>query len=582
MGSLRLQTKFLLTVLLVSAGLTGAALLVVRHSVEQRVRQQILEDLDNSVQTFDNFQRQRQITLARSAELLADLPNVRALMTTRDAATIQDASQDTWHLAGSDLLVLADSSDHVMAIHALTPGLTAETAQGFLAQSLKPGEARHWWYENGHLYEVFLQPIYFGHPAENRLLGHIALGYEIDHRIVDEISRVAASQVAFSYDNELVKSSLSSTQETELSRLMPDSGGAPAPRQVRLGDEQFLATSVSLSSDTSPVQLTVLKSLDQATLFLSRLNRELIATGLAAVLGGSLLVFLISNTFTRPLKTLVSGVRALERGDFAYPLDSSGGDEVAEVAVAFDRMRSNLQNTQRDLLESERLATIGRMASSISHDLRHSLAAIVANAEFLCESRLTSAQREDLYSEVRLAVDQMTDLIESLLEFSRARESLRPSFGNLQLTLQRVVQIVRARPEYHRVRIDVHSEGSSDGWFDSKKMERVFQNLILNACEAVPRENGYVRIDVRNTEHDIELRFSDNGPGIPAQVRHTLFEPFVSFDKENGTGLGLTVVQKIVEDHGGTVVVESTSPAGSVFKVTLPLHARAGQLAAEA
>ena len=582
MGSLRLQTKFLLTVLLVSAGLTGAALLVVRHSVEQRVRQQILSDLDSSVQTFDNFQRQRQITLARSAELLADLPNVRALMTTRDAATIQDASQDTWHLAGSDLLVLADSSDHVMAIHAVTPGLTKDTVQGFLTRSLQPGEARHWWYENGHLYEVFLQPIYFGRPAENRLLGHIALGYEIDHHIVDEISRVAASQVAFSYDNRLVTSSLSQTQETQLSRLIMAPGAALGPRQVKLGEEQFLATSVSLSSDSSPVHLTVLKSVDQATLFLSRLNRELIATGLGAVLGGSLFVFLISNTFTRPLKTLVFGVRALERGNYAFPLDTSGGDEVAEVALAFDRMRNSLQETQRELLDSERLATIGRMASSISHDLRHSLAAIVANAEFLCESHLNSAQREELYAEVRLAVDQMTDLIESLLEFSRPRESLRPSFGSLQQTLQRVVQTIKARPEYHEVHIAVHCEGPSDGWFDAKKMERVFQNLLLNACEAAPREGGRVRVELRNVEHEIELRFADNGSGIPLQVRDTLFEPFVSCDKENGTGLGLTVVQKIVEDHGGTVIVESSSSAGAVFKVTLPLHSHAGKLAAEA
>jgi len=104
----------------------------------------------------------------------------------------------------------------------------------------------------------------------------------------------------------------------------------------------------------------------------------------------------------------------------------------------------------------------------------------------------------------------------------------------------------------------------------------------LNACEAVPREGGRVRIELRNVEPEIELRFADNGSGIPPQVRDTLFEPFVSYDKENGTGLGLTVVQKIVEDHGGTVIVESSSSAGAVFKVTLPLHSHAGKLAAEA
>src|SRR2546422_11129390 len=98
-------------------------------------------------------------------------------------------------------------------------------------------------------------------------------------------------------------------------------------------------------------------------------------------------------------------------------------------------MRESLARTQQNLLESERLATIGRMASSISHDLRHSLAAIVANAEFLCESHLSPGQREELYGEVRMAVGRMNELFDSLLEFSRTRASLRPPSGSLQSKL---------------------------------------------------------------------------------------------------------------------------------------------------
>ena len=170
----------------------------------------------------------------------------------------------------------------------------------------------------------------------------------------------------------------------------------------RSASERFLATSLVLSgSRPTPVRLSVLGSYDQATKFVDQLNRYLVLLGLAAILVGSGLVFFISHTFTRPLGSLVAGVRALEGGDFHHPLDPRGGDEVAELTRAFDRMRTSLLKSQRDLLESEQLATIGRMASSISHDLRHSLAAIVANSEFLCDSHLTPAQREELYQEVR-------------------------------------------------------------------------------------------------------------------------------------------------------------------------------------
>jgi signal transduction histidine kinase len=316
----------------------------------------------------------------------------------------------------------------------------------------------------------------------------------------------------------------------------------------------------------------VLKSFDQATAFLRSLNELLLALGLTAVLAGSLLVFLISHTFTRPLENLVAGVRALELGDFAYPLQVRGGDEVAEVTGTFDRMRKNLQKTQRELLDAERLATIGRMASSISHDLRHALAAVMANAEFLCESNLTPGQREDLYAEIRIAVNQMTELIESLLEFSRTRESLRPTYGNVRSAVDRAVQGVKAHPEFQRIRIRISCEGLTEGWFDFKKLERALLNLLLNACEAVPGETGKIDISLRRKGESLEIRIEDNGPGIAEAVRDRLFEPFVSHGKENGTGMGLTVVQKILQDHGGDVAVERTSSSGTTFRVSIPLN----------
>jgi signal transduction histidine kinase len=572
MTALRLQTKFLLSMLAVSAGLTCTTLLVVRQSVRAQIRQEIARDLRNSVVTFQNFQRQRELTLTRSAQLLADLPNIRALMTTRDAPTIQDASRDVWQLAGSDLFLLADPSGKVMALHGVPPAFTARMAQDGLAVALEGDRPSHWWYGGGHLYEVFLQPIYFGRAADNRLLGYVALGYEINDRIARDVSQVAASQVAFAAGNLIVCSTLAPAQEPELAKQRDVLGTSGSTDPIQLANERFLGTSMELNPGAEPaVRLSVLKSFDQATAFLSRLNQLLLGLGLTAVVAGSLLVFLISHTFTRPLSNLVAGVRALGKGDYTYPLEAHGGDEVAEVTVAFDRMRRDIQATQRELLETERLATIGRMASSISHDLRHSLAAIVANAEFLCEGNLTSAQREELYGEVRVAVNQMTELIESLLEFSRTRESLRPSHGVVQDMIERAIQSVKAHPEYHDIRINVSSNGASEGWFDAKKLERAFQNLLLNACEAVPRESGRIEVRVQRARDRLEIFLEDNGPGVADAVRSNLFEPFVSYGKENGTGMGLTVVQKIIQDHGGDVTVERTSAAGTVFKVTLPV-----------
>ena len=571
---LRMRTKFLLSMLLISAGLTCTSLLLVRHSVQSQVRKEIVADLHNSVSTFQNFQRERDLTLSRVAALLADLPPMRAQMTTQDEATIQDASASLWRLGGSDLFVLADRTGKVVALHTATPGFTREMAQRSLGVPGDQEVSGQWWFGAQHLYQVFLKPIYFGPAAEDRILGYLVIGYEIDDSVASQVSRIAASRVAFYYGDTIVRSTLDPSHEAELAPLPFSHPGSAIvePEEVRLGDEHFLGTSLELApGKPASVRLTVLKSYDQATAFLDSLNRLLLALGLTAVAAGSGLVFVISHTFTRPLGNLVAGVRALEMGDFHYALDARGGDEVAEVTGAFNRMRASLLKTQQELLEAERLATIGRMASSISHDLRHSLAAIVANAEFLLENRLSSEQREELYQEVRIAVNQMTELLDSLLEFSRTRESLRLAHGSVKESVDRVVQTVRTHPRFHPVWITVRQEGDCSGWFDSKKLERALYNLILNACEAIPGDNGRVNIELTRMAGGVQVRVTDNGRGIPESIRGKLFDPFVSAGKENGTGLGLTVVQKIVQDHGGDIVVEKTSDMGTAFRLTLPL-----------
>ena len=109
-----------------------------------------------------------------------------------------------------------------------------------------------------------------------------------------------------------------------------------------------------------------------------------------------------------------------------------------------------------------------------------------------------------------------------------------------------------------------------EGMFDPRKLERVFFNLILNACEAAPGVDGLILIDVKKQESFVEVRIEDNGPGIPVSIRNSVFDPFVSFGKPNGTGLGLAIVSKIVSDHAGEVSIEQSSELGTTILVRLP------------
>lgn len=572
MFTLSLRAKFLLSLALISALITTAVLLVVRYRVQLRVRADLTQALDTSIVTFDRLLQQREETLERSAALLAALPTLKALMTSDDSATIQDASATFWQLSGSQLFVLANRDGAIVAFHSDVAPFPRAAAQLAVDRFVGSGNTRDWWFGGGRLFQVFLQPIAFGDPEAGNALGLLAVGYEVNAPVAEDVSRVAASDVGFAYDRTLVVSTVDPRHRDALAALVSGSEGqANAPHEVRLGNEAFLASSVQISrGDVPSVTLTVLKSFDQATAFLRSLNRWIVAIGAAGVLAGSLLVFLVSTTFTRPLGRLVSGVKALERGDYDYPLDEHGGDEVATLTAAFSRMRQQLQATQRQLLETERMATIGRMANTISHDLRHPLTAIQAYAEFLEERDLSDEKRKDFVQEIRIAVNHMLDEINQLLGFSHERQALQLLQGRLDEVVERGIKTVKALPEFERIGISGQVGPECLAFFDAGKIERVLLNLLFNAAEAVSPDHGRISVSGEWTEAGVNLRVSDNGPGIPDAIVATLFEPFVSHGKHKGTGLGLTVVQNVMQQHGGEATVERTGPDGTTFLLHFP------------
>lgn len=555
---------------LISALITTAVLLLVRQRVEMRVRDEVGRALETSVVAFDRLQAQRENALERSAALLAALPTLKALMTSDHPATIQDASRTFWQLAGSQIFVLADRTGAISAFHTSSAEFPHDAAQAAIERYLAGGDARDWWFGGGRLFQVFLQPIFFGADDTGYPIGLLAVGYEVSEAVAGDVSRVAASDVAFAYDRRFVVGTVPAHYRDALGHLLSVDSAPMGPREVELGTDKFLANTVALSQGGRPVTLTVLKSLEEPTRFLVTLNRWIVAIGSAGILVGSILVFLVSTTFTRPLGRLVSGVKALEQGDYDYPLDERGRDEVSVLTTAFRRMRHQMQATQRQLIESERLATIGRMANTISHDLRRPLTAVQAYAEFLAERDLTDAQRKDYFQEIRIAVNHMIDEINGLLGFSHERQALQLVETTLDEVVDRAVKTVKALPEFEQLTISVAMGRECVTRFDPGKVERVLLNLLFNAAEAVDPASGHIHVTGSRSRHGVELRVSDNGPGIPGAIATTLFQPFVSHGKQKGTGLGLTVVQNVMQLHGGEALVERTGAEGTTFLLRFP------------
>jgi signal transduction histidine kinase len=569
----RMRTTLMVSLLAVSLGLTATCLLIIRISVKQEIRKGLDSDLDHSLSTFRNISRQRNGMLSREAALLADLPSLKALMTTQDAQTIQDGSPEFWTVSGSDFFALSKQNGalltHLNRGPALDDALVSHGLQACMTNLEEPcliafGKS---------LYELSISPVYFGSPANDSQLGYVIIGYAIDHQVAKDVSDAAAADVAFLVDGEVSATTLPSERLFDLRLRSRGLDGATAvPEKIELGKEAYVAVASSLSAaGQARVEIVVLKSYDRASEYLRRVNQWVLALGLSSLIIGLMLAAAISSTVTRPLEALVAGARALGQGDFTYSLTTDGALEVRELSSTFDRMRGELKRTQAELIESDRLATIGRMASSVSHDLRHHLSAIYANAEFMSLAQTGNEERLELLLEVREAVQGMTDLIESLLLFSQTGQSLHMKYESITMLVERVLYSIRQHPECREVHILAADLQHVDAWVDGTKLGRALYNLVLNACQSAKHGDGRPTVTVTLTEDEEKLRIgiTDTGKGVPQSIRRTLFQPFVSAGKENGVGLGLTLALHIAQEHGGEVRLEHSVPGDTTFSVIL-------------
>ncbi|MES2390283.1 MAG: HAMP domain-containing sensor histidine kinase [Acidobacteriota bacterium] len=566
-----MRTTLMVSLLAVSLGLTVTCLLIIRFSVQREIRKNLNSDLSHSLVTFRNTAALRNSMLAREAALLADLPSLKALMATADTHTIQDGSGLFWSTSGADFLALTNPSGALYTYSNRGPALGSQLVAQGLQSCMSSGEAVCLVPLGSNLYELSVQPLYFGPRSNDSQLGFVIIGYAIDHQVTQQVSEVAAADVAFLIDGNVAVTTLPASRLADLQLPATTRANITSePGPITLGRETYMAAAATLPSTGGHVELIVLKSYDRASLYLRNVNRWILALGISALFIAAMLAASISRTVTRPIESLVAGTRALGQGDFSYRFSTRGAVEVRELGQSFDRMRSELKATQNELLEIDRLATIGRMAGSISHDLRHHLSAIYANAEFMSLGPTGPEERVELLQEVKEAVQGMTDLIESLLLFSQTRHFLHLQRESLAVLVERTIHSVRQHPECRDVRITASQLDPIEATVDGSKLGRAVYNLIINACQATRGcASPAVNISLTQDSERIRVAISDTGKGIPASIRDTLFQPFVSSGKVNGIGLGLTIAQHVAQEHGGETRLERSEPGNTTFSILL-------------
>jgi signal transduction histidine kinase len=581
---IRTYVLLVLGMTVVTLIVTSLYVLIIRNRWRAQVTEDLSLDLEHSVTAFQDLQAERLGALERENALLAELPTLKALMTSGDDLTIQDGAVEFWQISGTDLFALADPHDRIVAAYTKSGTATSILQDGL--KNLLISSGKQYLIDGKSLYACSLRPLYFGSDDDGTLLGYVISGVSIE-RTVRQISQPTGVEATFLSSGKIVASTLTPSLQTSFATQLSSLSGNPrTPASVKLGDTHFLAATEDLSKTaSSPLQLVVLKSLEPAEQSISRINRMVLSAGLLALLCGTALMITLSRLVTRPLEELSKSVRAFGMGDVDHRIPRRGTEEVLELSAAFARMRNEIQQANRALIESERLATIGRMASSISHDFRHYLATIYANAEFLVGDRFSSKERAEIFADIRAAVLGTTDMIESLLIFSCTGASIKRSPELMATLLERAIALIRTHPDAEGVRIETrYGDPAETGVVvDGKQIERAIFNLLLNACQSVRTSANAARVlvtlEVR--EQKMIVNVIDNGAGVPETIRKSLFEPFVSEGKQKGTGLGLTLAGTIASEHGGEVILLSSRPGETIFQIKVARNLEMHEFTAE-
>jgi signal transduction histidine kinase len=217
--------------------------------------------------------------------------------------------------------------------------------------------------------------------------------------------------------------------------------------------------------------------------------------------------------------------------------------------------------------ECKALAIAGRMAQLVSHDLRNHLTAIYSNVEFMSESKTTNVEREELLEEVRAVVLDMTGMLDSLLLLAKTGQPPHPRCGSLNEVVEHAACMVRAHPDARDVDLVIQDAATVACWMDCTKVGSAIYNLLLNACQAARLGLASRRVQVTLAEDQrfVHIRVIDSGRGVPPTIRKTLFQPFVSTERINGIGLGLSIVDCTAREHGGYVDLEESGHGRTVF-----------------
>ncbi len=350
---------------------------------------------------------------------------------------------------------------------------------------------------------------------------------------------------------------------------------------------------------------------------------NIISVATLAILFGGIITVMFPRRITKPVLSLVEATENVRDGDYSYRVkDINGTDEIAKLVSSFNKMlssierehdelesknaelkdkdalnntlleetrnfnrvledkvsevKADLEEKHIELLRTEKLATIGEIATRIAHEIRNPLSGIAVALENLKSGNMYG-ERDGRIQEIISEVSRLDNIIKELFQLAKPREVSLVS-GSPNELVERVVSLTSPNARLKSIDIEViPAPDDHEIVLDFELMEQVLMNLVLNAIDSIDSPGGKITIRSYNSGDTFNIEVSDSGSGITQMDMGRIFEPFFS-TKKTGTGLGLAISKRIIEVHKGKITVESREEKGSRFTLTLPTNLSEGEI----
>jgi len=587
-----IRGKVLMPVVTCMVGAMAAAFVIVNHRITEQSETEARQALATANAVIRYSQEYRRNNLLLRFHNLPNEPLWRQVFRLGGGKNLHDALHDLMEMQKVSVAFYASNKGKLLASEQSDPAIPAadfEAAAGpALQAALQNGETADTIRVRDRLYDVVAIPAY---DKDQKQIGVLTLGSELGGTAAQELSKLTQSQIALLAGGHVVASTLPGTEANTrfvnaFEAAMRSNGTNNPATNVKpllLNGVHYYCTAGqfgSLKGDNS-LGYVLLNSREQSLAAKQATQGVLLVVIFCAILFSAQVVWFFVNRVTKPLRELRHSAEAVGRGDFTRRVPVRSRDECGELARVFNRMTENLQQsraqletTQAQLLQSEKLSAVGEFVAGVAHELNNPLTAVLGYSEMLKTADLGENYRH--HSEMIFKSAQRCQrIVQQLLSFARPQKPERKPVS-LNALITSVLEIVNYTLRTSNIELVTQFDAKLPlVMADATQIQQVLLNVLNNAYQAIEaqgRPGGRIKITTETAGSRVRILIQDNGPGIPAEVLPRIFNPFFTTKGVGkGTGLGLSLCYGIIKEHGGSITPVSRYGEGATFIIELPV-----------